>query len=84
MAQREEENLEFVFESTRAGSFVVDQRQQSLQLLHGDAGEDTEKDNASHLQAAPDWTSIIVGCHKHDLYAILYEEKQAQAQVWGF
>lgn len=81
MAPREEENLESVFENTRAGSFVVDQGKQSLQLLHGDAGEDTEKDNASHLHVASDQTSIIVGCHKHDRYALLYEEKQAQAQV---
>lgn len=42
MTSIEDKYQEFVFESTRAGGFVVEQRKQRLQLLHGDAGKDTK------------------------------------------
>lgn len=37
------EYLESVFENTRAGGLVVEQRKESLQLLHGDAGSNKKR-----------------------------------------
>lgn len=60
MKRRKEEYQKFVFENTRAGGLVVEQRKQGLQFLHGDAGRDTKRQYASHIHLAVDWNTALL------------------------
>lgn len=41
--------LKFVFERSRAGGLIVEERKQSLQLLHGDAEWDKKTGHAAYI-----------------------------------